>query len=324
MQVYEFDQTNRVLEMLSEYLPLLDHLDLSGTNLPGSGFTVAGFQEQNALPGWPPDRMLSFLGLWGCPSGACLREKLPAHRVAGIANEEQLLVALEAYAEHWFPTRRILRTVCKKVAAGNITFHSGGLCLELVLERMQRYPQDHLVQMCGSQLLYSLLCHLHVENISPLRVRTLVKTLVDSLESFPKDHSIVCSSCLTLCEVCTYSQLIFVIERLLKVLLQIADDPPERDDEPPVIEEQFEELLGEQLNAQLMALKLIHVIIGQLSLPDKFIFGDIGGMNLAFSVLYQRLEDDADRDDEIVDICWSAGGSFPLRPPLKTTTAICL
>ena len=311
--------------MLSENLPLLDHLDLSGTNFPGTGFPDIedisedgnASSEQSALPGWPSDRKLSFLGLWRCSSDACLRERLPAHRVAGDANEEQLLAALEAYADRWFATREILRSLCHEVSAANITYHSAGRCLELVIERMERYTRDKLVLICGSQLLYSLICHLHVENISPLRVRTLVQILVDILERNPKDYTIVCSCCLTLCQVCTYRHLLFLIERLLKVLLKISKDPPEKSgiqflEEQLILEEQFEDQFeeqfedqfGEQFNAQLSALKLTQVIIGQLSIPEKLIFGDVGGMSVALSILYQRFGENADHDDEIVDICW--------------------
>ena len=243
---------------------------------------------RNALPGWPPERRIAFLGLWSCPSDTCYREGLPSHQVAGEANEEQLMTALEVYAERLLATRKILNSLFNVVNEANATLHAANHCLELLLERMQRYANDKLVQISASASLFYLIRHLHIENISLLCVRKLVLLLVEALERYPQDNTVVRNCCLTLCKVKTPDQILFLYERLLKVLLRIAEHPPSSQDNFP----------------QRIAMHLLNVIVCQVNDPGKRLFGDVGGVQVALTILEQRLKDNAEHDD-VVDTCWS-------------------
>ena len=280
-----FDSPAQVLQQLSENLRQLLHLDLSGTNLPG---VLNGSIEQSVLPGWPSDRKLLFLGLLGCPSDASLREHLPAHRIAGEANEEQLVAALEAYADRRLATRIILNSLYNLVIDQNAKLPATGYLLELVLERMRRYMNDTRVQILASASLFHLICLIDMENISPMRVRTLVQRLVDTLERSTVDQTTtsVHNCLLILNKVRTYDQIKtydLLYKRLLKVLLRISQRSP---------------------NA--IALNLLrNILLQQIHLPEcKLLFGKLGGVSVALAILEQLLESNDDYGDTLANKCW--------------------
>ena len=282
-----FQSPAQVLQQLSENLQQLLHLDLSGTNLPG---VLNGSIEQSALPGWPSDRKLSFLGLLGCPSDASLREHLPAHRIAGEANEEQLVGALEAYADRRLATRTILKSLYNLVNDPNphLTIGATEYLFELVLERMHHYLNDTRVQILASASLFRLIRLIDMEIISPMRVRTLVQSLVDTLERYAADQTstLVRNCLLILVQVRTYDQIRtydLLYKRLLKVLLRIAQRSP---------------------NA--IALDLLrNILLQQIHLPEcKLLFGKLGGVQVTLSILEQLLESNDDYGDTLADKCW--------------------
>ena len=310
MQGDAFKNPVQVLQQLSENLPQLEHLDLSGTNLPGD---VNGGLEQSVLPGWPSNRRLSFLGLLGCPSDPCRRENLPAHRVTGEANETQLIAALEAYADRRLATRWILRSVYKLLYEMNATLRAPGHVFELLLERMHRYLSDKHVQLYASAILFHLLRLLGIEKISPMRVRTLVQRLVDTLERYEADHSdhtmSLVRNCLTLLgKVRTYEQVRMgtyelLYEQLVKVLLRIAQHAstiPGNIPDPNLIP-------VPNPNLNVIALDVLRtILLQQASLSEsKLLFGELGGVRIALSILKQQLDSpEVDCSDACAHTCW--------------------
>lgn len=79
----------QTLALIVESLPLLTHLDISGTNLAGTG--VAQFKAHDAfrnsdIPGLISrvNNPLQFLGLYNTAHSACRRHDIPAIRVSTI------------------------------------------------------------------------------------------------------------------------------------------------------------------------------------------------------------------------------------------------
>lgn len=75
------------LTMIVESLPLLTHLDISGTNLAGTGVAQFGAQEKvksSDIPGLVSraNNPLQFLGLYNTAHSACRRHDIPALRVS--------------------------------------------------------------------------------------------------------------------------------------------------------------------------------------------------------------------------------------------------
>jgi Zyg-11 family protein len=80
-------QPNKTLETIVESLPLLSHLDISGTNLAGTGVAQKKANENllsSDIPGLA-SRVLSplkFLGLYDTAHAACRRHDIPALSVS--------------------------------------------------------------------------------------------------------------------------------------------------------------------------------------------------------------------------------------------------
>ena len=272
MQVDVFEHNTRVLRRLSEKLPQLDHLDISGTNLPG--VIQEDSYKKEALPGWPSYHKLSFLGLWGCPANVCRRENLPSHLIAGDANEAQLCAALDVYADRPQATCMILSALVNMLSAStSIRVQSKQRCLQLLLERMQRYSRHKLMQISSSELLFNLILQIGIENLSSLQGSQLVQRLTDTLERFPHEDTIVHNCSLTLCKVRTYDKIISLTKKLLQVILNIT-----------------EHVLNIPFYSFLELFELLKTIVRQLSVSEKHLFGDVGGVNVTLSILKQRLQ----------------------------------
>ena len=302
MQVDVFESPEQVLQQLSENLPLLEHLDVSGTNLPGN----VNVSEQSALPGWPSDRKLSFLGLMCCPSEPGFRQNLPAHRITGDANEEQLTAALEAYADWRHATGWIIRLILRNFAYMNATHRAPGHLFELLLERMQRYLSVKYVQSDAPALLFHLLLLLDVENISPMRVRTLVQRLVETLERSVRamDPAIdIVHNCFAVLSLMrTYDQIRvpsyhLLYERLLTVLLLIAQRPRSS--------------LGNYAHVKFIALDLLRsILLHPMHLTEsKLLLEKLDGLRVLLEILKQVSLDEeispiTNQCEVIAVLCW--------------------
>jgi Zyg-11 family protein len=110
----KYTEPNRMLSRLVESLPNLKSLDISGTNLAGTGVYESRSSGSSSdgesssvpmsdcdIPGLTSrvDRPLEFLGLYKTAHEACCRSHLPAKKVSGDANEQQILVAGQQYLD---------------------------------------------------------------------------------------------------------------------------------------------------------------------------------------------------------------------------------
>ena len=292
MQVDKFENAAQVLQQLSESLPLLEHLDLSGTNLAGK---VNSTEEvASPLPGWPTGRKLKFLGLYFlCTSSPCRRENLPALRVAGDWNEEQRITALEAYADAQHVTRHLLHFIlCSQQSIWNINgvniLRAPEHVFELLPERMHRYLSDKYVQLYATALLVDhLLPQLGIENISPMRLRTLVQRLVDTLERYaqsndpPSDLENTCrhivQNCVRILSEIKVSSYHLLYERLLTVLFLIAQRPRDNFDS--------------YSHLKVLALNLLHsVLLHPMHISEsKSLFDKLDGLRVVLTILEQEV-----------------------------------
>ncbi|CAB4057133.1 ZYG11 [Lepeophtheirus salmonis] len=97
----DFKNPYHVLKEISENLPELESLDISGTNLDDcdvcdgkidSGCDIRGLESRVGNP-------LRFLGLYNTRMGACSRTNIPALEITGDANERQIIAAGRHYID---------------------------------------------------------------------------------------------------------------------------------------------------------------------------------------------------------------------------------
>lgn len=85
-----YSNPNKTLDTLVQSLPELESLDISGTNLAGTGIAETEFVTdssncpQSDIPGLKSrvKRPLKFLGLYQTANDACLRHHIPAIKVS--------------------------------------------------------------------------------------------------------------------------------------------------------------------------------------------------------------------------------------------------
>ncbi|XP_046551240.1 protein zer-1 homolog [Haliotis rubra] len=163
-----YPHPEQYLQQLVAGLPLVTSLDISGTNL--AGFEKAEIQSfrpsknhheetsQEAdsagmcsIPGLE-GRMLEFLGLFGCAHDACYRKNIPAKRVTGESDEEQVLLSLQVYQDRCGLLIKALNSVFHLFR--NFAVSRQCAVLEAILAGMKRHIWDKQVQIVGSASLF--------------------------------------------------------------------------------------------------------------------------------------------------------------------------
>ena len=103
---HRYEHPNESLRHLVQSLVNLSSLDISGTNLAGTGSYDQRSEDKNDqcavkcdIPGLVSrvDKPLDFLGLYKTEHEASLRAHIPAIEVSGEINEEHLLSAAKRY-----------------------------------------------------------------------------------------------------------------------------------------------------------------------------------------------------------------------------------
>lgn len=88
-----------------------------------------------------------FLGLYGTLHEACRRYDIPAKRISGDANEEQILYAAIAYIDRPEILQKVLNDLYHLFRYENCS--NINTALKLVLESMDRHLQDKHIQISG-------------------------------------------------------------------------------------------------------------------------------------------------------------------------------
>ncbi|KAI4471711.1 protein zer-1 [Holotrichia oblita] len=200
-----YENPSKVLATIVECLPRLTSLDISGTNLAGSG--VAERTDDcfgpyaSDIPGLSSrvHNKFQFLGLYETQRGACFRHDIPAKLIAGNANEEQVLVAALAYLDRSDMLQKVLNELfhlfrfesCNQV----------GQALNIVLEAMNRNLNERHIQISGSATLFYIVKGAGKELHDVVRVkRRIITTLLNGMCAHRNDDTMMRNGCLTLCQ----------------------------------------------------------------------------------------------------------------------------
>ncbi|KAJ8321169.1 hypothetical protein KUTeg_001294 [Tegillarca granosa] len=89
-----YASTNIRLKYIVDHLPYLTSLDISGTDLAGIELN----EPKCGIKGLE-GRSFDFLGLLDCSDSACKREGIPAKKITGDANEDQILLSIQRYVD---------------------------------------------------------------------------------------------------------------------------------------------------------------------------------------------------------------------------------
>ncbi|XP_028172761.1 protein zer-1 homolog isoform X1 [Ostrinia furnacalis] len=282
---------NDVLSRIVTSLPHLESLDISGTNLAGSGaatvMTGSNSQQQVRcdIPGLVSrvDRPLEFLGLYGTQHGACKRHDIPAKMISGDANEEQILIAAMAYMERPAMLTHALNDLYYLFRYENNAYV--GRALSVVLLAMDRHVSEKHIQISGSATLFYIVKGKERERIGIKLKRRIITALLDGMEAHLGDDTMMRNGCLTLCQFKIPTDVLFEYERVVQILLNGVSD---------VNQEGF---------VQRIAIYLLNSLACQVDGKQKRFLGNHGAISKMLNLISDRLERRV--CDDVLEVAWS-------------------
>ncbi|XP_076359935.1 protein zer-1 homolog isoform X1 [Tachypleus tridentatus] len=292
-----YDDPNQVLRKIIESLPHLTSLDISGTNLAGPCVQERLTPEELSLdwnttsvplsdiPGLRKrsDNPLEFLGLYGTLHEACYRHHIPAKRISGDANEEQIFTAAQVYydrPEYLLEILNNLADVFRYSSCSNLK-----LALDVALMSMDRHIHEKSIQSAGSALLYYIVRGEEKLNFGIYVKRKIIRTLLDAICRHENDRTMLRNSCLTLIHFKISQDMILEYEKLVDVLLCIVS----KDHQDKFV--------------QQISIYMLNSLACEADGEQKKIIGDRGTVE----VMLQLIEIHLNRItcDEVMETAWS-------------------
>ncbi|XP_041050195.1 protein zer-1 homolog [Carcharodon carcharias] len=289
---YKFKLTRKVLTAFAQNLKNLVSLDISG-HLMLDNSAISSHDEALGPASTEPqkssiepfrllNRSFQFLGLFD--TTLCNLTHIPAYKITGEANEDQILNAIEAYTEyrpeiasrainHLFDIARIEQ--CDQPLRA----------LQLVISALKYHKFDKSVQVTGSAALFYLTGsdYRHEQSIK-LR-RQVIQVVLNGMESY-QEVTVQRNCCLTLCNFSIPEELEFQYRRVNELLLSILNQT--RQDE----------------SIQRIAVHLCNALVCQVDNDHKEAVGKMGFVTTMLKLIQKKLTDKV--CDQVMEFSWSA------------------
>uniref|UniRef100_A0A8C5S016 Protein zer-1 homolog n=1 Tax=Laticauda laticaudata TaxID=8630 RepID=A0A8C5S016_LATLA len=289
---YKFKLTRKVLNLFVENLSNLTSLDISGHTMLDN-CTVACLDEKTDQPSTNPGkssiapfrnlkRPLQFLGLFEV--SLCHVTHIPAYKVTGEKNEEQVLNAIEAYTEHRQDiTSRALNILFDIVRIERCTQLLRAL--KLVISALKCHKYDKNIQVTGSAALFYLTNSEYRPQQSTRLRQQVIQVVLNGMESY-QEVTVQRNCCLTLCNFSIPEELEFQYQRVNELLLNILN--PTRQDE----------------SIQRIAVHLCNALVCQVDNDHKEAVGRMGFVMTMLKLIQKKLGDKI--CDQVMEFSWSA------------------
>ncbi|VVD02799.1 unnamed protein product [Leptidea sinapis] len=276
---------NDVLSRLVTSLPHLTHLDISGTNLAGSGASVIDGGNVCDIPGLVTrvKRPLEFLGLYKTSQSACTRHDIPAREISGDGNEKQILIAASAY--FWRPSllHHVINDIIYLILKQERVPYMGQV-LRIVLNAMETYKNNKHIHIVGNAALYYIVRHIEKTNVGLHLKRRIIKVIMDGMEAHEQDSPVLRNGFLTLTQFKFPKDVLHEYERMVQILLDTITTCDER-------------------NTQKTAVALLNSLACHVSGTMKQFLGEEEGLSTMLWLIEQRI--DSTEYDNILEIAWS-------------------
>ncbi|KAJ8285759.1 hypothetical protein GJAV_G00030610 [Gymnothorax javanicus] len=289
----KFKMTRKILTLIVQSLVNLVSLDISG-HVMLDNCAVPYFEEAMGRPSstepskssiYPFQelkRPLQFLGLYD--TTLCNLTHIPAYKVTGAKNEDQILNAIEAYTEfrpevahrainHLFDIARIQH--CNQLLRA----------LQLVISALKLHKYDKSVQVTGSAALFYLTNTEYRTDQSARLRREVIQVVLNGMEQY-QEVTVQRNCCLTLCNFSIPEELEFQYHRVNQLLLKILE--PARQDE----------------SIQRIAVHLCNALVCQVDNDHKEAVGKMGFVTTMLNLIHKKLQDKM--CDQVMEFSWSA------------------
>lgn len=287
-QIGKYDAPDTLLAMLVESLPELTHLDISGTNLAGSGvalFTAPGKFKGSDIPGLVSrvHRPLQFLGLYHAAYAACSRHDIPAITISGEANEAQVLTAAIMYQQRPILLTKVLNDLYHLLRFESCT--SIHQALDVVLTAMEKHLNVKHMQISGSATLFYIVKGRDKTKFGTRLKNHIIRTLLNGMSMHINDETMMRNGCLTLCQFAIPNDVLFDYERLVHILLHCISNTEQ---------EGF---------VQRIAIYLLNSLACQVDGRQKLFLGDLGAVTTMLRLIKDRLSRTI--FDDVMEVAWS-------------------
>ncbi|KAL1501347.1 hypothetical protein ABEB36_006682 [Hypothenemus hampei] len=281
----KFPRPTAILTAFVNDLPHLISLDISGTNLAGTGVAETEKARGSDIPGLVSrvNKPFHFLGLYETLHDACLRHDIPAKLIAGNANEEQILISALAYIDRTDMLQKVLNELFHLFRFETCQFV--GQALNVVLEAMNRHIDERHIQISGSATLFYIVKGTDRELHDAVHVkRKIISTLLNGMSVHRSDETMMRNGCLTLCQFKIPLDVLFEYERLVEVLLYSVHG----------MTESFVQRIG---------IYLLNSLACQVDGQQKIRLGELGAINKMIWLISERL--DRGYCDDVLEVAWS-------------------
>uniref|UniRef100_H3CBI7 Protein zer-1 homolog n=1 Tax=Tetraodon nigroviridis TaxID=99883 RepID=H3CBI7_TETNG len=290
---FKFKMTRKILTSIVQRLVNLVSLDISG-HMMLDNCTVPHCEEAMGRPSIEPckssiypfqelRRPLQFLGLYD--TSLCNVTHIPAQKVTGSRNEEQVLNAIEAYME--FRPELAHRAINQLFDIARIQHCSQLLraLLQLVIAALKCHKYDKSIQVTGSAALYYL-TNTEYRCDQSVRLRgEVIQVVLNGMEQY-QEVTVQRNCCLTLCNFTIPEELEFQYRRVNQLLLKILE--PARQDE----------------SIQRIAVHLCNALVCQVDNQHKEAVGKMGFVKTMLNLIQKKLQDRV--CDQVMEFSWSA------------------
>uniref|UniRef100_A0A8C5R0M1 Protein zer-1 homolog n=1 Tax=Leptobrachium leishanense TaxID=445787 RepID=A0A8C5R0M1_9ANUR len=289
---YKFKLTRKVLSLFVENLEELVSLDISG-HLMLENCAMSKMDDElgppsnescksSIIPLRELKRPLQFLGLF--ETSLCRLQHIPACKVSGDKDEEQVLNAIEAYTEQRPEiTSRAINLLfdIARIERCNQPLRA----LQLVIAALKCHKYDKTIQVTGSAALFYLTnSEYRAEQSIRLR-RQVIQVVLNGMESY-QEVTVQRNCCLTLCNFNIPEELEFQYQRVNELLLNILI--PTRQDE----------------SIQRIAVHLCNALVCQVDNDHKEAVGKMGFVMTMLKLIQKKLQDKM--CDQVMEFSWSA------------------
>ena len=323
-----YDDPNKTLKLIVDNLPELKSLDISATNLAGSGvFEYDNNQRtsnessnmevdhENDMIEMPQcdivglmsriKNPLDFIGLYKCTHQANHRTHIPSKMISGDKDEAQLLVAGRQYLNRPSFLIQILNDLCKILQ--NLEYKDYRPHLDLVLLSMNRFIEERNIQFAGSACLYYIKRGDPEEYDRRLNDRINVKmkekmigTLINAMFYHKDEDNMLRNFLVTMNNVFEVQDLICDYERLVRILLYIVAT--------------HKHSVG-AVNVQAAAIRLFNSLACQVEGHRKLLIGDLGAIEQMLRIIQDRLK--SRNCDEALESAWSTMWNVTDETPIN-------
>lgn len=268
----------KLLDILVSRLPLLNRLDISGTNLVGGKDRyISAFETRM-------DNPFEFLGLFHTDNDAAYRSCIPALAIAGEANESQMLNACEAYINRPVQLTKALNDLYNfyKTITPSETFDDVNRALDIVLPILTRHLNNEQVIIYTTAALWCIVkINVTSKNLNDKRVRrTITSRLLDVMHYHRSSKVILINGGLTLLFlpdiICEHS-------RVAEISLFMCRDNDSR--------------------TQGFGTTLLNSLACQVGGDQKIFIGELNAIETMIDIIKSKIRENS--GDEILETAWS-------------------